>query len=469
MRTVAFYTLGCKLNFSETSTIARLFINNGFEKVEVSENADVYVINTCSVTEQSDKKCRQAIKKFTKQSPNAIIAITGCYAQLKPNEVASIKGVDLVIGTDAKDRIVEHVNSVRNKCEKAHVFSCDINDVDSFFNAFSSGDRTRSFLKVQDGCSYNCSYCTIPMARGKSRNPDIVSILDEARKISELGSKEIILTGVNIGDFGRGNNEKFIDLLKALENIDGIERYRISSIEPNLLTNEIIEFVASSEKYLPHYHLPLQSGSNKILKLMRRRYVRELLHDKIEALRNKHPFTFFGIDVIVGFPNETDDDFNDTYSFLKDLNPAYLHIFPYSERPGTASACMSNKVSQTKINERVKTLTQLSNQMHSDFYRANIGRNEKVLFESTVKKGMMYGFTGNYIKVETPYNENLVGKIISVKLTGIANSGNIQFVDSTNKRNVINNQLNTLHYVSNFNYFGSDIIPRKFSIKEKNS
>ena len=428
-RKVAFYTLGCKLNFSETSTLARIFTENGFERVEPSQTADIYVINTCSVTEQSDRKCRQVIRKFIKQSPTAVIAVTGCYAQLKPEEIAAIDGVDMVLGADAKGKLFEYVNSIRNKGE-AHIFSCEINSVDSFFQAFSSGDRTRSFLKVQDGCSYNCSYCTIPMARGKSRNPSVESIVAEAKKIAETTTKEVILTGVNIGDFGRGSNEKFIDLLKALNAVEGIERYRISSIEPNLLTPEVIDFVSESHKFLPHYHIPLQAGSDKILKLMRRRYLTELFKQKIEILREKNTHTFFGIDVIVGFPGETIEDFIDTYNFLETLNPAYLHIFPYSERPGTVSANMDGTVNAAEIHARVKKLGELSEKLHKKFYEQNIGREEKVLFESSVKKGLMYGFTENYIKVETTYNKDLIGKIIPVKLTGVATSGNmnIEFI-----------------------------------------
>jgi threonylcarbamoyladenosine tRNA methylthiotransferase MtaB len=403
--------------------LSGIFTRNGFERVNHSQPADIYVINTCSVTEHADRKCRQTIRKFIRQSPNAIIAVTGCYAQLKPEEIAAVEGVDLVLGADAKGRLFEYVNAIRNKGE-TRIFSCEINNVDSFFQAFSSGDRTRSFLKVQDGCNYKCAYCTIPMARGKSRNPSIASIVDEAMKISASGTKEIILTGVNIGDFGRTGDEKFIDLLKTLNDVAGIERFRISSIEPNLLTDEIIDFVSQSKKFLPHYHIPLQSGSDKILKLMRRRYLTKLFREKIESLRNKDPFTFFGIDVIVGFPGETDEDFEDTYNFLEQLNPAYLHIFPYSERPGTACENMDGKVNHEIINTRVKHLNALSNALHRKFYIANIGREEEVLFESSIKKGLMYGFTRNYIKVETPYRKDLTGKIIPVKLLNLSENGN---------------------------------------------
>jgi threonylcarbamoyladenosine tRNA methylthiotransferase MtaB len=430
-RTVAFYTLGCKLNFSETSTLAGVFTDNGFERVLHSQPADIYVINTCSVTEQADRKCRQAIRKFIRQSPDAIIAVTGCYAQLKPEEIASIEGVDLVLGTDAKGRLFEYVNSVRSK-SSTRIFSCEINNVDSFFQAFSSGDRTRSFLKVQDGCDYKCAYCTIPEARGKSRSPSVASIVDEAARISAAGTKEIILTGVNIGDFGRSGNEKFITLLEALNKVEGIERFRISSIEPNLLTGEIIDFISDSEKFLPHYHIPLQSGCDRILKLMRRRYLTKTFREKIEVLRNKDPYTFFGIDVIAGFPSETDGEFEETYRFLEELNPAYLHVFPYSERPGTDSERMTGKIDIRTINARVGRLNGLSDRLHRDFYTRNAGRVEEVLCESSVKGGLMHGFTRNYIKTEIPYGKDLAGKILRVKLLNISETGNmaVEIIDN---------------------------------------
>lgn len=421
---VAFYTLGCKLNFSETSTLARTFIDNGFQRVESNEIADVYVINTCSVTEKADSKCRQAIRKLIKQAPEALIAVTGCYAQLKSDEIAEIEGVDLVIGADQKGNLFEYVNKVREK-GKANVFSCGINDVNSFFQAYSSGDRTRSFLKVQDGCSYSCSYCTIPMARGKSRNMPISEIIREAQEIAKKGCKEIILTGVNIGDFGRTSKESFLDLLKALDEVEGIERYRISSIEPNLLTNEIIEFTTKSSKFLPHFHIPLQSGSNKILGLMRRRYQRELFAERVESVRKYMPDTFFGVDVIVGFPGETDEDFKDTYLFLEKLAPSFLHVFPYSERPGTFSATLNNKLNDNEITERVKVLNKLSEKLHTKFYEAYLERVFPVLFESARKNGKMLGYTDNYIKVEIPYNQSLIGKIKNVRLKSISPNGNM--------------------------------------------
>ena len=415
---VAFYTLGCKLNFSETSTLARKFLENGFERVSQSSPADIYVINTCSVTEQADKKCRQAIRRFIKQSPEAIIAVTGCYAQLKPEEIANINGVDLVLGTDAKGDLFEYVNNIREK-GKSHIFSCEINKVNTFFKAFSSGDRTRSFLKIQDGCNYKCAYCTIPLARGHSRNTSIADIVKEAEIIAASGTKEIILTGVNIGDFGQTTNESFFDLIQLLDAVKGIERYRISSIEPNLLTNDIIEFTAKSVKFLPHFHIPLQSGSNKILGLMRRRYQRELFADRIEYIRKFLPNAFIGIDVIVGFPGETDNDFKDTYTFLESLKPAYIHIFPYSERANTATVSMQGKVSPTDITDRAKSLDSLCKTLHHNFYLTNIGEEANVLFESTRRAGKMHGFTENYIKVELDYQHEFIGQIKRVKLLSL--------------------------------------------------
>ena len=424
-RKAAFYTVGCKLNFSETSTLARKFVENGFIRVDPSDPADVYVINTCSVTDRADKKCRRAIRKFIKQSPSAVIAVTGCYAQLNPEETAAVEGVDIVLGADSKGKLFEYVNSIREK-GSARIFSCDVNDVDSFFAAFSSGDRTRSFLKVQDGCSYNCSYCVIPQARGKSRNISIEKIVDEAVLTASDGTKEIVLTGVNIGDFGRSTGERFVDLLKALEKVEGVERYRISSIEPNLLSDEIIEFTSNSPKFLPHYHIPLQSGSDKILGLMRRRYKKEDLAAGIDKIRRKRPDTFFGIDVIAGFPGETDEDFYETYKFLEESTPAFLHIFPYSERPGTVSAGMENKTPKAIIEARAGILKELNKKLHRDFYVENIGKISKTLFESSVKRGKMFGFTENYIKVEIDYDKRLSGKIVSVKLGDLTENGTLK-------------------------------------------
>ncbi|MGE0077270.1 MAG: tRNA (N(6)-L-threonylcarbamoyladenosine(37)-C(2))-methylthiotransferase MtaB [Bacteroidales bacterium] len=411
---VAFYTLGCKLNFSETSTIARQFADMGFERVSPDGESDVYVINTCSVTEHADKKCRQAIRKFISKSPNALVAVAGCYAQLKPEEIAEIEGVDIVVGASDKNHIPQLLLSSDNK-RKAKIYSCDVDAVNDFFPAFSSGDRTRSFLKVQDGCDYHCSYCTIPLARGKSRNMPIAQIIEQARAIASQNIKEVILTGVNTGDFGKSTNESFFDLVKQLNQVEGIERYRISSIEPNLITKEIAEFVAASKKFLPHFHIPLQSGSNRILGLMRRRYRRELFAEKIQMIRALMPHTFFGVDVIVGFPGETEDDFTDAYNFLKELKPSFLHVFPYSERPNTPAAAMPEKVTPADMKRRGALLGELSENLHAEFYRQHLGTRQSVLFESARKAGLMFGFTGNYIKVATPYDKNLVGKIVDVE------------------------------------------------------
>jgi threonylcarbamoyladenosine tRNA methylthiotransferase MtaB len=431
-KTVAFYTLGCKLNFAETSTLARLFSENGYERVSPDLPADVYVINSCSVTEQSDRKCRQIIRKLHRQSPASVIAVTGCYAQLKAEEIAGIEGVDLVLGAEAKSRLPEYVAQIRSRGQ-ARVFSCGINEVSGFFRAHSSGDRTRSFLKVQDGCNYHCTFCTIPLARGKSRNPSIASLVDEARAAAATGVREIVLTGVNIGDFGRTTGESFPALLHELETVDGVERYRISSIEPNLLTNEIIDFTCSSAKFLPHFHIPLQSGSNRILKAMRRRYTVDMLADRVQTIRAIRPETFFGIDVIVGFPGETDEDFADTFNFLKNLNPAFLHVFPYSERPNTPAAEMHGKVSSAAMEERAQALNRLSAEMHRAFYERNISRAVKVLFESTRRNGMISGFTENYIRVETAYDGTLVGQIVNGVLSGISETGNATIELATSK------------------------------------
>ncbi|MDX9846073.1 MAG: tRNA (N(6)-L-threonylcarbamoyladenosine(37)-C(2))-methylthiotransferase MtaB [Tenuifilaceae bacterium] len=427
---VAFFTLGCKLNFSETSTIARQFDEMGFERVSPSSPADVYVINTCSVTEHADKKCRQAIKKFVKQSPNAFVAVVGCYAQLKPEEIAQMDGVDLVMGASQKGNLPQYIGDI-TKNKQARVYSCDVDALNDIFPAYSSGDRTRSFLKVQDGCDYHCTYCTIPLARGKSRNLPIEKVIDQAIQIASEGIKEVILTGVNTGDFGRSTGEKFIDLLHALENVEGIERYRISSIEPNLITDDIVAFVATSSKFLPHFHIPLQSGSDNVLKLMKRRYNTSLFADKIVRIKQAIPNAFIGVDVIVGFPGETDEDFTITYQLLEGLKPSFLHVFPYSERPNTPAASYQSKVNPKIISTRAANLQALSHDLHLDFYRHNFGRIDEVLFESTRKDGMINGFTRNYIKVESQYSKNLAGHIIKVKLTELAPSGNckVQIID----------------------------------------
>lgn len=412
-KTVAFVTLGCKLNFSETSTIAQQFLDAGYLRVPQSKPADIYVINTCSVTEHADKKCRQAIRKLHKQNPDAIIAVTGCYAQLKPAEIMAIEGVDLVVGADRKGDVFQLVNQLPAKQSSARSYSCAINEVESIFPAYSHGERTRSFLKVQDGCNYHCSYCTIPLARGKSRNLPISVLVGEAEAIAASGIKEIVLTGVNTGDFGRTTGEDFLDLLKALNAVEGIERYRISSIEPNLLREDIIEWIASGTKFQNHFHIPLQCGSDAVLKVMRRRYTTAMFAEKIAMVRRIMGDVFFGIDVIVGFPGETEEEFNNCYNFLKNtIKPAFIHVFPYSRRANTPAAQMPNQVHEATKTARVEALTALSNQLHEDYISRHKGTLQQVLFESTQKGGMMYGYTGNYIRVERPYDKNKIGKII---------------------------------------------------------
>jgi len=420
-RSVAFVTLGCKLNFSETSTIAQHFVEAGYERVPQNRPADIYVINTCSVTEHADKKCRNFIRKLHKQNPDAIIAVTGCYAQLKPQEILDIEGVDMVVGADRKGDLFQLVNENLKPLvtdESARFsYSCAISEVNSIFPAFSQGERTRSFLKVQDGCDYHCSYCTIPLARGKSRNLSIATIVGEAKKIAAKGMVEVVLTGVNTGDFGKSTGEKFIDLLKALNEVEGIERYRISSIEPNLLNEETIRWIASGTKFQNHFHIPLQSGCDRILAKMRRRYNTTMFYDKISMIREIMGDVFFGIDVIVGFPGETDEDFEATYNFLKDkVKPAFIHVFPYSRRADTDAAIMPDQVQESIKSRRVEALTELSDRLHKEYCSRYEGTTQQVLFESTQKGGMMYGYTGNYIKVERKYDKSLIGKITEVTL-----------------------------------------------------
>lgn len=418
---VAFLTLGCKLNYSESSAIAREFVENGYEKVPCEGYADIYVINTCSVTEHADKKCRSAIRKLHKQNPDAIVAVTGCYAQLKPQEILEIEGVDLVLGADQKSNLFMRVSQLREKDEisgerhsSARAYSCAISEVETIFPAYSSDDRTRSFLKVQDGCDYHCTYCTIPLARGKSRNHPIAFIIKEASEIAAKGIKEIVLTGVNTGDFGKSTDESFEELLIQLNEVAGIERIRISSIEPNLLTEQLVRFISSNSKFLPHFHIPLQSGSNKILGLMKRRYSRELFRDRVEMIRKHIPYPFIGVDVIVGFPGESEIDFDDTYTFLEQISPSFLHVFPYSKRNNTPAAKYENQVMEFEKSKRVKMLNSLSDNLYNKFVDQNRGRVEKVLFESTVKGGKMFGYSRNYIKVEQPYDKDLIGKIVEV-------------------------------------------------------
>ena len=422
---VAFFTLGCKLNFSESSTIAREFEEHGFERVDFKEKADVYVINTCSVTELADKKCRQAIKKANHLNPEAKIAVIGCYSQLKPEEISDIEGVDIILGSKDKMNLFNILEHHTDGNQEIH--SCQYNELTEFNSAYSMGDRTRSFLKIQDGCDYFCSYCTIPLARGKSRNAPINELILEAKQIAQQGIKEIILTGVNIGDFGKSTNEDFFSLLKELEKVEGIDRYRISSIEPNLLSNEIIEFVAKSKKFLPHFHIPLQSGNDKILDLMRRKYNTKLFFNRVLKIKQQIPDAFIGIDLIVGFPGESDRDFELTYSFLEKLNCSFLHVFPFSERPNTKSVLMEGKVDEKTKAERSKLLHKLSDEKISYFYQSNVGTTRSVLFEGSKKNKKMFGFTENYIKVETDYNEELINQIKEVVLTEVLPNGNMKF------------------------------------------
>ncbi len=414
-RRVSFHTLGCKLNFSESSTLARQFEEGGYIRVAPTAEADICVINSCSVTEHADKKCRNLIRKLHRRFPQAIIAVTGCYAQLKPHEIAAIDGVDIVLSNNDKGELYKRVSELTEK-GRTQVYSCDTDSLTTFFAAFSSGDRTRTFLKVQDGCDYCCSYCTIHYARGSSRNMPIADLVEEARQIAAAGQKEIVITGVNTGDFGRSTGEKFIDLLRALNDVEGIERYRISSIEPNLLTDEIIEFCAASPKFQHHFHIPLQSGSDKILGLMRRRYTTARFADRIAAVRRVMPDAFIGIDVIVGFPGETEADFQTTYDFLATLQPAFLHIFPFSERAGTPAVDMPDKVQPSVTTQRVERLEALCRQLHGSFCSSASGQEDYVLFESTLRGGMMFGYTGNYRRVKAPYDRNRINTICRVKL-----------------------------------------------------
>ena len=415
---VNFHTLGCKLNFSESSTIARQFEQGGFERVSPTDAADICIINSCSVTEHADKKCRNIIRKLHRRNPDAIIAVTGCYAQLKPYEIAEIEGVDIVLSNNNKGETYQRVLEL-TKRGKTQVYSCETDQITTFFSAFSSGDRTRAFLKVQDGCDYCCSYCTIHNARGSSRNIPIAEVVSQAEAIVAGGQKEIVITGVNTGDFGRTTGESFADLLRALDKVEGVERYRISSIEPNLLTDEIIDICARSSKFQHHFHIPIQCGSNKILALMRRRYTVEKFADRIAAVKRAMPDAFIGIDVITGFPGETDADFASSRDFLESIEPTFLHIFPFSERANTPAVELPNKVQSSVSTARVKELEELSNRLHYQFCSKALGKVTSVLFESTERGGFMTGFTGNYIKVKVPYNRKYINQIIDVKLLSI--------------------------------------------------
>ncbi len=420
-RSVAFHTLGCKLNFSETSTLSRLLENEGFEKRGFDDLADVYVINTCSVTDNADKECRSLVRRIQRKAPESFVVITGCYAQLKPKEIASIPGVDLVLGASEKFNIAQHISELA-KGDAAKICSCDIEEVSGFHASFSQNDRTRTFLKVQDGCDYNCSFCTIPMARGKSRSDSIANVIANVEEITKGGVKEVVLTGVNLGDFGKGPDgndkkaENFFDLVKALDAVKGIERYRISSIEPNLLTNEIIEFVANSDKFMPHFHIPLQSGSNEVLALMRRRYKKELYAERVKLIKTLLPHCAIGVDVIVGFPGETDEHFKETFDFLHSLDISYLHVFTYSERDHTKALEIKPVIPISIRNERNKTLRNLSYMKMQYFTQQFSGQTRKVLFEAFEKNGMMEGYTDNYIRITTPYRTEWANKIVEWEL-----------------------------------------------------
>ncbi|MFT5779073.1 MAG: threonylcarbamoyladenosine tRNA methylthiotransferase MtaB, partial [Crocinitomicaceae bacterium] len=411
--------LGCKLNFSETSTIARSFEDGGYARVDFDDSPDVFIINTCSVTENADKKCKQLVKKAKKVNPDGFVAIIGCYAQLKPEEIAKIPGVNIVLGANEKFNLLEHIETLDSTSDTI-VFNESIKKTQEFVPGFSLGDRTRSFLKVQDGCDYFCTFCTIPLARGKSRNASIASTLIEARKIANTEVKEVVLTGVNIGDFGQGDDENFFGLVKALDALDGIDRFRISSIEPNLLTNEIIEFTLSnSKRFVPHFHIPLQSGNDRLLKVMRRKYDRALYADRIATIKKLNPATCIGVDVIVGFPGETDEEFLETVEFIKELDVSYLHVFTYSERANTTAIKLGAAIPMNIRKERSKQLHILSDKKKRAFYEANVGKTGTVLFESDQTNGWMHGFTENYIKVKVPYDAALSNTFHYVHLNAI--------------------------------------------------
>ncbi len=427
---VAFYTLGCKLNFSETSSIIRMFQHFGYKKVNFEDSPDIFVINTCSVTDNADKKCRYIVREAQKMSKDPYIIVVGCYAQLKPEEIAEIPGVDAVLGASEKFRLLELLDDFE-KHPKAVVYARDVSEATSFNSAYSINDRTRTFLKIQDGCDYSCSFCTIPMARGKSRSDTIENVVKSAREIAERGVKEIVLTGVNTGDFGIRKGKKvhqLIDLIKELDKVDGIYRFRISSIEPNLLSKEIIEFVAKSGKFVRHFHIPLQSGSNKILRLMRRRYMRELYQERVQIIRDLMPDCCIGVDVIVGFPGETQEDFLETYNFINDLDISYLHVFTYSERPDTPAIEMEDIVPASERKDRSKMLRSLSIKKRRHFYGQFVGHTMKVLLENDIESGKIHGFTGNYIRVaiKHPPEDDLVNRIVEVKLTEVSPTGIMQ-------------------------------------------
>lgn len=421
MKSVAFHTLGCKLNFSETSALSRLMENDGFERKEWDEIADVYVLNTCSVTENADKECRQIVRRIRRQSPDSMVVVTGCYAQLKPDEIAGMDGVDLVLGQNEKFNISQHVKEL-TKGVAGKVHSCEVDEIQGFHGAFSYGDRTRAFLKVQDGCDYTCTYCTIPQARGKSRSNSILGVRKDLDHLQEKGIQEVVLTGVNLGDFGKGDvggkkhEESFIELIRDIDEYSTIPRFRISSCEPNLLTPEIIDFVAGSKRFMPHFHIPLQSGSNEILAKMRRRYQRELYAERVEMIKKVMPHCCIGVDVIVGFPGETDDLFMETFYFLRELDVSYFHVFTYSERPGTLAADMEDAVPKNVRQERNRLLRNLSYQKMRYFTEQHLGEERPVLFETARKKDKMEGYTDNYIRIEAPFYDKFINKIVDWKV-----------------------------------------------------
>ncbi len=426
-RKVAFHTLGCKLNFAESSTIARSFPEERYERVSPDSEADIYVINTCTVTDAADRKCRQAVRKFIHRNPDAFVAVVGCYAQLRQKEAAAIEGVDLVLGTYEKFDLVSYIDNFE-KLRAPEIHSCENIDTEDFMASWSAGDRTRSFLKVQDGCDYRCSYCTVPLARGKSRNPFISEIVEEAKTIIVSGVREIVLTGVNVGDFGKSTGETLEQLLKSLVCVQGLERLRLSSIEPDLVTDEIIDLIASEKILMPHIHMPLQSGSDRILGQMRRRYRRELFRDRVMRIRDKMPGAGIGADIIVGFPGETEDDFQETYRFLENMPLSYLHVFAFSPRPGTPAAEMPGEVSKAEKERRSRQLIKLSENRRMLFMRNASGKKFDVLFEKRDSEGMVAGLTGNYIRVMTPYSKDLPGTIRRVRLTSVRDDASMNGV-----------------------------------------
>ncbi|MGB6093585.1 MAG: tRNA (N(6)-L-threonylcarbamoyladenosine(37)-C(2))-methylthiotransferase MtaB [Moheibacter sp.] len=430
-KTVAFHTLGCKLNFAETSTIARNLTGNGYKRVEFDQPSDVYVINTCSVTANADKECKSIVKNALRANPNGFVVVIGCYAQLKPHEIAEMEGVDLVLGATEKFNIIDYLDDL-NKQSDAIVHSCEIDDANFYVGSYSLGDRTRAFMKVQDGCDYKCTYCTIPKARGISRSDTVKNIVKNAYEIGDKGIREIVLTGVNVGDYGKGEfgNKKhdhtFLELINELDKVENIERFRISSIEPNLLKNEIIEFVAQSNRFVPHFHIPLQSGSDEVLKMMKRRYLSGLYHERVEKIKELMPDCCIGVDVIVGFPGETDERFLETYDFLNNLPISYLHVFTYSERPGTEAAEFEDTVPKEVRKKRNKMLRILSEKKRMAFYRTQLGKTHRVIWESDNKNGKMHGFTENYVKVETDFDESLINQSELVELMELNNAGVVE-------------------------------------------